>query len=46
MVELLMVALGGNALVQAGQPASIKGQRSNLRGALQGVAELVCRGTE
>jgi carbamate kinase len=44
MSEPLLVALGGNALVKAGQSGSIEEQAANLRASLTGVVELIRRG--
>ena len=44
MPERILVALGGNALVKAGEQGSIKEQAANLRESLGGVVELIRRG--
>jgi carbamate kinase len=44
MPEKILVALGGNALIKAGQRGTVEEQVANLRGALSGVVELVRRG--
>lgn len=44
MPDPLLVALGGNALVQPGQSGSIPEQAATLRASLAGVVELIRRG--
>jgi carbamate kinase len=44
MVETILVALGGNALIKAGQQGTIEEQRANLREALTGIVELIRQG--
>jgi carbamate kinase len=44
MVDTILVALGGNALVKAGQQGTIEEQQANLREALAGIVELVRQG--
>ena len=44
MAEPILVALGGNALVKAGQRGSIAEQAANLCESLKGVVELIRRG--
>lgn len=44
MSEKILVALGGNALVRAGQRGTIEEQAANLNGALEGVIPLIRRG--
>ncbi|HLF93276.1 MAG TPA: hypothetical protein VJB14_07435 [Planctomycetota bacterium] len=44
MVERLVIALGGHALVRPGQGGTIAEQRANLREALAGVVELIREG--
>nr|MBI3611867.1 carbamate kinase [Nitrospirota bacterium] len=44
MPERILVALGGNALVKAGQRGTLDEQTANLQSALAGVAELIRRG--
>ncbi len=44
MPEGVLVALGGNALVKAGQRGTLDEQTATLRSALTGVAELIRRG--
>ncbi|TAJ29953.1 MAG: carbamate kinase [Nitrospirae bacterium] len=43
-IEKVLVALGGNALVKAGQRGSIEEQSTNVQGALAGVVELIRQG--
>lgn len=44
MPETILVALGGNALVKAGQQGTIEEQQANLREALAAVVELIRQG--
>lgn len=44
MVERLVIALGGHALVRPGQRGTIAEQRANLQEALAGVVELIREG--
>lgn len=44
MSEKILVALGGNALVRAGQRGTIEEQKANLNLALKGVVPLIQRG--
>jgi len=43
-IEKVLVALGGNALVKAGQRGAVEEQQANLREALAGVVELIRQG--
>lgn len=43
-IEKILVALGGNALVKAGQRGSIEEQAANVQGALAGLVELIRQG--
>ena len=44
MNEKVLVALGGNALIKAGQQGTVEEQAANLRESLAGVVELIKRG--
>lgn len=44
MTEKILVALGGNALVKAGQRGTIEEQRANLHQSLLGIVALIQRG--
>lgn len=44
MAERVLVALGGNALVRAGQRGTISEQAANLTVALQGILPIIARG--
>lgn len=44
MNEKVLVALGGNALIKAGQKGTVEEQAANLRKSLAGVVELIKRG--
>ena len=44
MAEKILVALGGNTMIQSGQRGSVEQQAANLRKSLAGVAELIGNG--
>ena len=46
MAERILVALGGNALVRAGQRGAIAEQMANLNQALMGIVPLIQRGCQ
>ncbi len=44
MADTILVALGGNAMIKAGQRGEIDEQMSNLNNSLAGVIELIRQG--
>lgn len=46
MKERIVVALGGNAILSAGQRGTAEEQRENIRIACQAIADLICSGHE
>lgn len=43
---LIVVALGGNALLKPGQPLTIENQRNNVKIAVQSIAEIIAAGCQ
>lgn len=46
MSERIVIALGGNAILQAGQKGTIQEQRKNIYTACETIADLICAGNE